>query len=414
MYHLRVKHKNFNDKNLSGLASRDWQDNVAGLQEKGTALGTLARFGAIAGRVDPGMRQVTLRFLGESTRILIEKILREQDLDNPVDCLHINMLFNTEIINQNVHGAVAHGKMFRYIFRSQWNQRRLDYKMLLYQLHNDLQLSSAFLTRPIFDVDNWLPEVLKPLWDAAAPYFPAFSGVEDDMEEDMDPAIEHEVLVHWFKQRRRMMRYEGLSAEGVTVPPLPLVATSFMASSFLFHSRMINHYLDTQDELEHEELCDEAKSQLFARQCLALTAVQLRRWIGYAPQIMGVPIYDNDRFMNALKHALEQCEASSARANTEKYLNMMVWALYVGALVERGPVLEQMPTSQQWFNSKLAELAIEAQVISWNSLKAILKRFLYEESLMSQGSVWFEEHIQSFKRREEVQRSVDDFEPGLP
>ncbi|KAJ9610615.1 hypothetical protein H2200_005392 [Cladophialophora chaetospira] len=393
VYFLSTRSKNMNDQNLNELASRDWRDNVSGLDEKGTALGTLARFGAMASRFNPHMKEVTLSFLGPSTRILRGKVLAKQALDNHIDCLHINMLFNTEIITENVAGAVAHGTMLLHIFKLQWSQQRLDYKMLLYELHNDLQLTSTFLVRPIFDVENWLPEVLKPLWDAASPHFEAHSNVE----EDLDTAIQHEVLIHWFKLRRQMIRYEGLSADDERVPPLPLVTASLMASSFLFHSRMINLYLDLEDELKHDGLSEDVRSRLYAQQCLALAGAHLRRFTGYRPKIRGVPVYDDTRFVNALKHALEQCEATSACLDVDKYRKARIWALYIGALVERGSVTEQTRTCQQWFNRKLAESALKTKINTWDQLRIMLKRFLYEGSLMSQGSVWFEELLLSYQ-----------------
>ena len=401
VYHLRISDKNLNDKNFNELAERDWDDNVRTLQEEGTALASLARYSSIAGRTNPLMRQTSLNYLGRSTRGLREKIFQSRSLNTHEICMHINSLFNAEIINENLAGAVAHGRMLQYIFKQQWEKNCLDYKMLMYQLHNDMQLTATLLTRPIFDEGDWLSMVLKPLWDAAAPHLPTFP----DSDDDIDPTIDNEVLLHWFKQRRNMIQYEGVRAADKLVPSLPLVTTSFMASSFLFHGRMIGHYLDTEEELEEEGLSVLIKTRLYAREFLALASAHLRRWTGYSPQNLGVLIYDNKRIVRALRYALEQYDFYSTESENDRYHRAEVWALYVGALVERSTLRETDSTSQQWFTKRLTERALEMQITTWTDLTGLLDHFLYEESLMSQGALWFETELQILKRQEEARRS---------
>ncbi|OAG34128.1 hypothetical protein AYO21_11737 [Fonsecaea monophora] len=380
MYHFRI-----GDKILNELAMRDWRDNVATLEDKGTALGTLARYGSIATRANPGMRPIALQYLHQSIRALRDKVSRSEDVHDTVGCLHMNMLFNAEIINGNSSGALVHGKMLLHVLRQRWREQRLDYKMLLYQLHNDLQFTSTFLTRPIFDEGDWLPDVLKPLWDAAAPYMPVFP------EEALDGAIQDEVVTYWFKKRRQMLKYEKLqNTASESLPPLPLVTTSVMAVSFLFYSRMINYFLDNEERLKGEGLNDEVESYLYGHQALALAACQLLKWTHYSPQIMGVPIYEDCQLLSALWHALEHCEAFAARGLGNEFLNARMWALYVGSLVERGTPFDQAPTNQQRFNQKLAELAWSIQIFTWDDIRPVLNGFLYEDITLSQGSIWFE------------------------
>lgn len=396
VYHLQVKNKGLNDKNMQELAERDWRDNIAGLEDEGTALATLARYGSIVSRSNPDLRSTALKYLGQSTRVLRQKVSQRGDLSSISNCLHINMLFNAEIINLNLVGAVTHGKAFLHIFKQQWDEQRLDYKMLLYQLHNDMQLTSTFLIRPIFDHGEWLPKVLKPLWDAAAPYM-----LEVEIEDNLDPAIDHPVLLYWFKRRRQQLYHEGAKASDKdAIPPLPLVTGSFMATTFLFHSRMLHHYLDTEKELKDEGLSLETKSSLYVRQLLALASTQLHKWAGYSPRILGVQMYDNKRYLNALRAAIEQCEACAAKAAVNKYSNAITWALYLGALAERDTLSESRQISNRWFHRKLASFARSAQVTTWDDLKAILKGFLYQESQLSKGSVWFEELVVNSRPRE--------------
>ena len=61
--------------------------------------------------------------------------------------------------------------------------------------------------------------------------------------------------------------------------------------------------------------------------------------------------------------------------------------------LERGTRRKQVqPTSnRQWFNRTLAEQASKIGIFTWVNLKSILKGFLYEETVLSQGLGWFEE-----------------------
>jgi hypothetical protein len=222
VYFLDFKNTRINDKYLANMANQDWQDNIKGLEDKGTALGTLARYSAIAARSNPHMQHLALKYTCLSTQVLRDKVSRNQDLTEVSTCLHINMLFNADIVGQNLPGALAHSRVFRHIFQQQWKQGQLDFKMLLYQLHNDMQLTSTFLVRPAFDEGDWLTTILKPLWDAAAAYLPAYPEPDDAL----DPAIDNKVLQHWFRQRRSIFRHGGLNAANGVTPPTALVSSS--------------------------------------------------------------------------------------------------------------------------------------------------------------------------------------------
>ncbi|EXJ67805.1 uncharacterized protein A1O5_09151 [Cladophialophora psammophila CBS 110553] len=257
--------------------------------------------------------------------------------------------------------------MLLHVFRRQWKQRRLDYKMLLYQLHKDLQFASRFLSRPIFDEGEWLPTVLKPLWDVAAPYMPI------NPEEELDHAIiEDKTVSFWFTKSRPTLKYKKIqNTDSERLPPLPLVQTSAVSLAFHCHGRMISYYLDSEEQPKRDSLTDMAKAYLYAHKALAPASAQLLRWKNYNPRIMGVPIDDNCRLLNALGYAIDQCEIFSARGVGNKYLNARMW-----------------------------------------DLKVILQGFSYEEPLPSQGSVWFEEMVLSYQLGEELQRPLNDLSPA--
>jgi hypothetical protein len=175
---------------------------------------------------------------------------------------------------------------------------------------------------------------------------------------------------------------------------------------------MVAIYLDTEEELKTRSQCTEVRARLYVCQLLALAASLLERWAGYTPRINGVLMYDDTIFMNAFRNVLEQCLAFQARSGTGIFHNAPLWALYVGSLTERGTVSERQPESQRWFNVRLASLASTTGIVSWDQLKHILKGFIYEESLMSQGSVWFQELVATQGKQRETPTSANHPAPS--
>lgn len=387
-----MKHIGRHYLGVKKLAAGAVQDSIRGLEDRGTALAILARSSAIRSKCSPGTWQVALDFLGQSTSVLREKVSGNQQLDGEFDCLHINMLFNTEVINRNLPGAVAHGKIFLHIFKRQWTYGELDYKMLLYQLHNDLQMTSTFLVPSIFDVDDWLLTVLSPMLSHISVFLPMVS------DEALDPAIEDESVRYWFRRRRQNHRWEALqTTKTCTLPNLPLLENSYIAYNFLFHSRMIGHFLRSEERLAQEKLTDEEKNHLYAHQYLVLAAVLELKWSVFSPQVMGIPIYDDTILSISLQRVLGASDLATKSFGRDKYINARIWALYIGALVERGTPQQQAPTNQQWFNRALAEQACNMNIATWDALAAIFQGFLYDDRLLSQGSTWFAELVLTYR-----------------
>ena len=87
----------------------------------------------------------------------------------------------------------------------------LDYKLLLWQVHNVVQTAAMFFSPPVLDVYYWLPMVYAPLQEAAALDGPTVDSADDGV----DPAIEG-MLADDFKETRAF--WEVLKSENTTAP----------------------------------------------------------------------------------------------------------------------------------------------------------------------------------------------------
>lgn len=390
-------------KHMRTLAAQDWRDSLAALEDEGTAFGTMARYGAIASRCNPEMRHVTLKYLVQSIAVLRNKITSGHNLQTPRDCTHINMLFAAETIAGNLSGAIVHGTMLLQILQRHWREGKLDYKILLYQLVLDYQLSSMFVKRTIFDVDGWLSTVFQPMWDAAAPLIPRYPT------EELDASITDAWLRSSFELKQQQLQFMAARADTLdAVSHLELVWGAQMTQGLLFHSRMINHYLTTKRRLNNDiDLTQDKREDLIVQSYLALAGAQLDRHIGGHPKIMKVPVYDTSRMLMALKRALlegpslrtsetavssspstsstcsstshQHKESSHRRTDRseDQYATARLWALYVGAVAETSAAATRTNPSGRWFNSNFAAQARAMGVKSWNACTNILRRFLF-------------------------------------
>jgi hypothetical protein len=147
----------FQVPNLSALREADWADCKGSLQNEGVAHALLAWFGQAVSNCTTASQVVTMAHQHQSTKLLLGKSKPGSELQDFGTYLHINMLFSAETLRRNLEGALAHGKVLRHMFEEARKQGSLNYKLLLFQLYNDCQVSSMFLVRPIWDVRTGCP-----------------------------------------------------------------------------------------------------------------------------------------------------------------------------------------------------------------------------------------------------------------
>lgn len=382
---------NFRNMTTLALADQDWKDNISTLEEEGTAYGTLARHGMMAAAVDPATRKLALELVGRSTQILRRRIEQDPNLHessmSTLITMHTAVLCIAETLGRNMQAAMVHGAMLVHLFEQQWTQHRLDYKLLLWETYNDCQLTSMFLCRPIFDVDQFLPKVFRPLWAAAAQHLPEFPA------SSLDSSIDNEELRAGFQSRQEQLSVYGLKTpRGSLFLDVPDVFVWYMSKAWIFHGRMVNHYLNIKEHLLHTEVDKEVKDHLYTQQYLALAAVYLTRTqrFNFNPKVLGIPMFDASIIPRTLRTTLEQSDISSQRPTWTRYVHARLWAYYVGALDEQAEIASQSDSCAQWFSIRLCELAGALGLTTWVSLRGVLRGFLYSDILTSQGAEWFE------------------------
>ena len=391
-----IWYKNFKNKNTMALAAREWQYNATHLEDEGTAYALIARHGMVAAMSNSGLRKLALQYVGQSTEVLRRKVAQDQALHTYSSTSIIDntaMLFNAEILGRNLPAAQAYGRMLILLCREQWAQNKLDYRLLMYEVYNDCQLASMFLCPPLFDVDHWLPMVFEPIWRTAADQLPLLAF------DPLDSAMDSEQLQSCFRSRREQLHIYGLrNAEGRLFLDVPVVMTWFLSKAYIFNGHMVNHYLRNKAQLQGTGLTPEVTDHLHAQQYTALAAIYLTRGpnFNFNTTVLGIPMFDASIIPRTLRRLLEQSEMSSGRPSWKRYVNARLWAFYAGALVEQAEAFAQLSLQHQWFTTHLIELAATLNIMSWDVLRAVLRGFLYSDSLTAQGSIWFDPLIATY------------------
>ncbi len=386
-----IWYRNFKNQTTEALAAREWQYNASHLEDEGTAFGIIARHGLVAANCNPALRKLALQYVGQSTEVLRRKIAQGQALQTYSSTSIMDnaaMLFNAETLARNLPAATMHGTFLASLFTQQWTQGRLDYRLLMYEVYNDCQLTSMFLCHPVIDVDSWLPLVFDSIWTTAVEEIPLLETGS------LDPAIDSQPLQFWFRSRREQLQIYGMKgADGKLFLDVPVVMTWFLSKAYIFHGHMVNHYLRHEKQLLRDGLRQEVKDYLYAQQYMALAAVYLTRGpnFNFNPTVLNIPMFDASIIPRTIRVLLERSEMHSRRPSWRRYANARLWVFYVGALVEQAGGSSRLVSDGPWFTTHLIELAAKMGVMSWCLLQVVLRGFLYSDSLTAQGSEWFDE-----------------------
>ena len=386
------------------LRARDWEDCISGLTDEGVAHGLFGRWGHMVSRCTPRMHAAAMEHQYRSTQLLRKKVSSGHRLQTFSDFMHLNHLFSAETISRNAYGASTHGRMLQRMFEEAWRRGTVDFKLLIWQVHNDVQTSIMFLVRPIFDVDDFLPKLYASLKTAAALESPSL----DHETNDLDPSVQGGLAELFTECRNFWQEMTIRETQGITDLVSPEIMVWHVSQELLFIGRFVNHYVNVKEWMDRG-VTEVLKKQLLIQQCLALAGVYLVRSLNLNPVVLGVPIFDAaPSVLTALRAALEESDRIFDEADHHKYANAKLWTLYVGAMAEQGFPMAETNPCEQWFNISLAEKALDMGLHSWGEVKGVFLRFLYNDRVPPNGALWFQMTITCYWEQAESESSPRD------
>jgi hypothetical protein len=212
--------------------ANDWQNCVRGLSDE-----------HMFSKSNPFVGKVAMEHQWRSTQLLRKKVDRGQNLQPHDNYLHINMLYSAETISGNLNGALAHRRMFRSLFNEAWRTGSLSYILFQWQFNNDIQTSTTFLVRPVFDVDGFVPMIYAPIRaQLEEEDMPSVDGANDNI----DPSITGS-LGNIFRDTRELWELRNLrEKQGRTDSATPAFVIWRFSQEPTFLGRFMNHYLYTK------------------------------------------------------------------------------------------------------------------------------------------------------------------------
>ena len=396
IYHTTSRHKALSNTS----AQRDFNDIVEGLKDEGGAYGFLARNAFVAARSNPSMRKAAAVYGDKSVKLLMKKVAKGKELQDQKTYWHVNNLWAAETIDGNLPGALAHGKMLRFLFEQQVKAGKVDFKFLLYVIYTDCQMSATFLIRPIFDVETFLPQVLAPVSRMAAGVAAASMPPLSEDVESNDPSLDDPELQEIFTSRRKAMEHWVSSAkQEQEVEHSQLILAWIAFRAVIYQGKMINYYLKKKEELTALNLTEQMKDRLYAHVYLALAAVYISRIWSFNNAVLGTPMFDaGPNILAKLRETLEESDRLPGSPTFHQYNHARLWAFYVGAFGEQLDATAgrtKGDPSEQWFNTKLAEQAYITEVTTWERARDIFKGFLHTDLLPPSGSTWFRKTLEA-------------------
>jgi len=355
----------------------DWQDAIRSLNDKGGALGFLARWAQVASNVsgssDLGLQ--ALRYRSQSTTILREKLKDEGGSISKSTYWHIHTLYTAETLAGNVQGAWLHALLLRRVLEQQSQAGNMDLTYLRYFLYNESQACCMFMTRPVLDYEMWVPEMFKASWHQAADELPYLDTVRS---RKLDPAIDSSFLRKIFVLQREdlaVWREASHRSEGLS----PILFTWFASRHSMHQVRLVTYALDSMDAARRATAAGRSEF-LYKEAYLALAVIYWTRLIAGNDCIRGVEIFDTKKpILNLMGCLLDRHRVEFELSGSSKYANARLWALYLGAQAEhhhQHSGTRDTDPAKGWFSTQFSLQAIRMGLSRWESVRDVLDGFL--------------------------------------
>lgn len=412
------------DVNNPGLrvVGPEWAQCVAFLQDKGLAYSHFARIAALIAS-DSQQSDVTedfhtqaLIFKSKSMALLRERLAQEPG--DPKTYSQILLLMNAELYDRNFAAASAHGAILATLLQN--GTIKGDTTFLFKVVYHDAQRASMSMTRPLLDLDHWVPDQIIPIDHLVTPDSP-LAVLLGARSLELDPSLNANPQL---KQTMADFKQTCLSLL------LAMTDKKFADSQAVFYGRfymsismgrLVNRYLDaaarTNESSDNLLLQDESAGHARMSAYVSLAALLLLRCL---TRIDSVRISGNIILFSAnmlIMHRLKETLMVNGRHSRSeiqgKFANARLYALFVGAWLEQARAALQKRASGSspdsdtdassssadlgWFNCEFAEQARSMKLYKWTEVRKILQQFVYADVLEPTGAHWFPRIIQTSK-----------------
>lgn len=338
---------------------------------------------------NPDMDQTALHYKHQAIKRLRDKLATEGIPHDPQEHVRtVQSLFSAEIAGGNLQAAEIHGLALKQLIESDSSKRPLssDFRVLHAVLWQETQRAVVSMTKVLLDLTRWTHMLGLPIADD--PY--------DDPEEAKIPPMD---LLSDSGLRALMVEIMWLT----TRDPVRCMSrgrqylSKLSARGLILQGQLLNKYIENTDrvsrlgkyqDVERQKLCTDSYM------CLAMLY-----WLRRA-------------MINEQASSLQFCHPWSARSTIVDRLQSLLtaskpafghdcpeakgklFAYYVGAVAEQVELKEDKVfleiSSLPFHNRKFVIQACLMGLATWESVKKVLKTFLYHEGIGTSARFWFE------------------------
>ena len=165
------------------------------------------------------------------------------------------------------------------------------------------------------------------------------------------------------------------------------------ATGFIDLGQLNNMYLDL---IEGAVFTEASVAERYLQAALVIALEYLARRVGHECIINGVDIRDaSTELMTQLRFAAEFTWEASTPEELFEFQDAHLWVLYVGALDEQRKMRMGRDVVVLWFGPRQKSQALQTGVKTWSQMRCIAERFLYASFIDPDGSIWFEDLVNS-------------------
>ena len=394
-------------------AKNDHAGALAMLHDQSVAPGFFLAYGSILADLssNPEHRMEILRLKGTAVASL-QTILKTLQSDSNKTIQAVMLLFQAAVFSGDFAEATMHGRILQNLmYQKAKNEghQAIDIGHLFQTLWLSLSLAATTSAKPIFDVDEWAPNVFtavlgsynisqNPESTTTAPFL------------DLDSSIKGNLRNIFTNCRRFLWLYWNCPKETAVGGDTDNLFTYLYSDFFIQSSRVVSHLMDVTDGPSgamspidgftmHVDVIRWHTEHTLTASLLALMSASTGAILNAGKALMMATNLILERLKHVLTPVLKMClssrkgrySASSPSADPRDDLSRAtVWALFIGATVEQLRPQHLTPASQtgSWFRDNLTALLKHLQIHDEKEVQGILLRYIYNDDMVADQGFW--------------------------
>lgn len=308
---------------------------------------------------------------------------------------HIITLFNASCIDGDIISAACHAKVLRELFERLPTIASHEVRLVRSLLWSDSTSALFKLRRPVLDYDNWISEMLAPVWLSAQYLLP-----DDENYQVVPPYVQSRPLVEAFSYMR-MALHDGQIANRMwynrDIREAELIFHMVTTKAEYHIGCLLNLYHDLMGPEKLEGL---SEGQRYTEIALALALLhQIQKSFKDVPTDDTFDRHDSTMAIYPqLKISTERAILYCSQAERTIYEHAHFWVLYIGACCEEriSPFHSKRsrasrnndPSFSTWFHEQLMKKCQHLGVANWTDARLVLSKFAFDELLTPLPRLW--------------------------